>query len=233
MLACAGCNALFPVEDSVAVIRKDWLHEVTEDPQVQTYVSHDYGDEPLPDGIREGRPVVELMLECAPAPGRVVDMGCGVGGDVYRLAPHAEFVLGIDVSPPRIKAALERRHEGAACDFLVADAVDPPLGAEEWDTVLLRSIYDQVRAPGILLGQAGALLKSGGWLVVATPYQFSERSPLADVEDPAADLRWRLVNGVHGTHFELVGQHESLWVLRDNPRRFFGYLLDIVIARKL
>lgn len=230
-----------------------------DDVHLSTWLWSDYGRNvaPLPDGLRSDPHPIELLLPHLELGARVLDLGCGTGGATFAAAGVAGFTLGIERSPARVAAAIELRRTGrlrlplataqghvqaielapagvreAPCDFLVADIVDPPLAPELWDAVVLGMVYDVVRAPGLLLGQAGALLRTGGLLLQASPYQFGQNHDFRP-EDPGADLRVRLGTGAHGTAFCGLLEEERLWVLRDNARRFFAYRLDVVLGRKL
>lgn len=221
------------------------------DPQLGTYVTADYAELVWPRGLTPDPPAIDLLPEHLPANARVVDLGCGTGGAAARLATHGVFVLGLDTTPQRLRAAHDIRVRGETTtpiaraighaepvtltrpelvggdtDFLLADVVDPPLAPNSWDAVVLSNVYDVVRSPTHLLGQARALLRPGGVLFLSSPYQFTARTPHRPA-DPAADLRARL-----SPAFTPLAQANRLWVLRDNDRRYFAYLLDVVIARR-
>ena len=257
-LRCTGCAMRYPVEDGVAVVVRDVEAYVAterafDDEQLGTYLWSDYGDRyapTLPTGLTRGvHPAEDLLLRLTNTD-RAIDLGCGSGGSTFRLATRAGFALGIDARFERIRAAVTlrrrgalevpvRRHstwvergmvempdlQGAACDFLVADVVDPPLAPEDWDAALLAMVYDVVNSPALLLDQVGALLKDGGLVCMASPYQFA---PAHQPMDPGADLRRRL-----GTTFAPIAEDERLWLLRDNDRRWFVYVLDVLVGRKV
>ena len=57
--------------------------------------------------------------------GRVLDVGCGTGGLAFRMAPHAEEVLGIELSPAMAEYANQRRSDEGFehVSFVLADVV--------------------------------------------------------------------------------------------------------------
>ena len=261
-LGCRHCGASYPVEAGVAVVLREaaaFLEGSRTDPALSTYLWADYlrDLDPLPIGLRaDPHPVQLLVAELQPT-WHVLDLGCGTGGATFAMAAAGSaFALGIDRSWERIEAAIRLRRTGrylasipaavghvgevqidrpdlcgASCDFLVGDAIDPPLSAASWDAVVLGMVYDTVRAPGLLLGQAGALLRDHGLLLAASPYQFTDQTEHRPA-DPAMDLRSRLATGAHGTRFSGISEGDALWILRDNARRYFAYLVDTVLARK-
>jgi len=68
--------------------------------------------------LRFPQRVAELLLEVLPSSGRVLDIGCAVGGSSFELAAAGHEVLGIDFSQAFIDAA-ERMRKGEAIRFKV------------------------------------------------------------------------------------------------------------------
>lgn len=246
-LGCERCGAGFAVLDGVAEVLREPLTDAPGDPIVGTWLRSDYTTQSLPAGLQPDPPATELLLPELTPSSRVLDLGCGTGGATFAVAQRAGFVLGVDIQRDRVAAACALQQTGrlaepvaldrpellgARCDFLVGDAIDPPVAGASWDAVVCLNLFDQVDSPGILLGQMGALLKPGGWLLFACPYQFVPTSPLRNVADPAGDLRHRLDHGTHGTSFDILRDEERLWVIPDNARRFFAYRTHVVLARR-
>jgi SAM-dependent methyltransferase len=137
------------------------------------------------------------LLE-VPAGGRVLDLGCGKGGNVAHLAALGARAVGVDVSPRQLAAARERwgtapgleLHQAEAGAFLAQDC-------EGFDAVY--SVYGAVwfTDPARLLPAIRERLRPGGRLV------FSQRPavegcygcqasyiPRGDDEDPLVVKRW-------------------------------------------
>lgn len=71
----------------------------------------------------------------APAPGRAVVVGCGLGDDAEELARRGHRVTAFDVSPTAIGRCRER-FPGSTVDYVVADVLGLPAGwAGAWDVV--------------------------------------------------------------------------------------------------
>lgn len=80
-----------------------------------------------------------------PSVGRALDVGCGAGGLTRWLAPRAEHVTGLDISPAMLDIARRRRDADGLpnADFVLGDAEDPPFGEGSFDLVVSdASIHD-------------------------------------------------------------------------------------------
>ena len=137
------------------------------------------------------------LLE-APAGGRILDLGCGKGGNAAHLATLGMRAVGIDISPRQLAAARDRWGLRQGLELHQADAVrflhDDRVG---FDAVY--SVYGAVwfTDPARLLPAVRERLRPGGRLV------FSQRPPVdgcygcqasyiprgAD-EDPLVVKRW-------------------------------------------
>jgi SAM-dependent methyltransferase len=100
------------------------------------------------------------------APARVLELGCGNGGTLARLAAMGHDVTGVE---PDARA----RDEAAARGVPVqpGTAEDPPadLKPESFDAVLLIHVLEHCVDPARALQRAASLLRDGGTLVVEVP----------------------------------------------------------------
>ena len=106
---------------------------------------------------------------CGPAPGRVLDVGCGTGYLLGRLAARAsqaEVLAGIDAAPAMIEAA-----RGAAADvrlrFVVGVAEQLPWPAASFDLVVITTSFDHWADQRAGLAECARVLAPGGCLVLA------------------------------------------------------------------
>jgi ubiquinone/menaquinone biosynthesis C-methylase UbiE len=111
----------------------------------------------------------DLALTCVPAPERVLDIGCGTGYLLGRLAaraPQAQVLAGIDAAPAMIEVA-----RGAAADdrlrFVAGTAERLPWPAATFDLVVSTTSFDHWADQRAGLVQCARVLAPGGWLVLA------------------------------------------------------------------
>lgn len=133
-----------------------------------------------------------------PAGGRVLDLGCGKGGNAAHLASLGMSAVGIDVSPVQLRAAKERWGDTPGLELRRAEAIAfLQEGGDDFDAVY--SVYGAVwfTAPALLLPLVRERLRPGGALV------FSQRPPVEGCygcqasyiprgpeEDPLVVKRW-------------------------------------------
>ncbi len=220
LLGCSRCDAEYPVVDGIAEIARAPIGR-PEDPTLDTWIRTDWGGVSLPSGLTPDPSPIDLL---APAE-TILELGCGTGATAVRLAEHADFVLGLDIRASRIEIALQ--HTTDRCDFLVADATDPPVAGESWDAVVALNLFDTIHDPDLLLLQAGALLRPGGQLLLSSPFQWSDLSPHHGTP-PTYDLKGHLEAGRYP--LEVVKEEDRLWVVTDNDRRFYAYRTRVVLA---
>lgn len=97
--------------------------------------------------------------------GRVLSVGCGDGAFELLLAPHAESVLGIDLSPEAIEVArLAQEKAGVGNAEFRCAPFDATVLDERFDTVVCLAFLHHVPAPALadFLQTAHALLAPGG-----------------------------------------------------------------------
>jgi SAM-dependent methyltransferase len=102
--------------------------------------------------------LLERRLAAHPAVQRVLDLGCGGGENMWRLAEHAQRVVGLDVSHPRLRAA---QRFGPVVQ---GGAAALPFAGGAFDVVYAAHVLHHVDAPGALMGQVRRCLRAGGIL---------------------------------------------------------------------
>ena len=111
----------------------------------------------------------DLALTCVPAPRRILDVGCGTGYLLGRLAaraPQPEALAGIDAAPAMIEVA----RDAAADDrlrFVVGTAERLPWPAGSFDLVVSTTSFDHWADQQAGLAQCARVLAPGGCLVLA------------------------------------------------------------------
>jgi SAM-dependent methyltransferase len=145
--------------------------------------------------------VVEWLDREAPEPGRVLDVGCGLGDTAEELARRGFEVVAFDVSPTAVDEA-RRRFPGSRVEYRVADLLELPRElAGAFDLVV--ECYTLQVLPPEARGRAVAALRrtlrpGGTLLVVARGREESE---------PAGQMPWPL------TRAEVEGIAEAGLVL--------------------
>lgn len=195
----------------------------------------------------EARRAAVLQPLAAPL---VLDAGCGVGEATFSASRLGASVIAIDqdMGALRLLARLLRtgrapvprwRYGGA--DFVpeearlpegvdpsrvalvAADLLDPPLAVATADVVFAYHVLDNVARPVQLIRQLHAVLRPGGTLICASPYEWSPQcTPIAerlgesiradDSADPADALRALLTGRLPALAPEL-----SMAITKDDP----------------
>jgi len=113
-----------------------------------------------------------LALRCEPAPQRILDIGCGTGYLLRRLAaraPGALELVGIDAAPTMIGVA-----ETAAGDerlrFSVGVAEQLPYPGNTFDLVVSTTSFDHWADQPAGLAECARVLAPGGHLMVADQF---------------------------------------------------------------
>jgi ubiquinone/menaquinone biosynthesis C-methylase UbiE len=113
--------------------------------------------------------LLNWLEEAHIAPKRVLDVGCGTGALLRRVAerfPDAELV-GVDVAENMIKVARAKAHDGFPGQFLQAPAEKLPFEADEFDLVLSSICFHHWRSRSEGIAEISRVLRSGGYVCIA------------------------------------------------------------------
>jgi len=108
-------------------------------------------------------------LDVLPFP--CLEIGCGEGSNLARLARHGDPV-GLDLYPERTRFAA-RAVPGAR--VLVGDAARLPFADGAFAAVLVRDLFHHLETPRVAAAEAVRVLRPGGTLLVLEP---NARNPL-------------------------------------------------------
>ena len=103
-------------------------------------------------------------------PIRILDLGCGNGFVTARLAELGYSITGVDASPDGLEIA---RSAYPNIQFELCSIYDDALAeivAEPVDCIISLEVVEHLYYPRKLFEKSFALLKSGGQLIVSTPY---------------------------------------------------------------
>ncbi len=191
-----------------------------------------YTGEPIPAADMTEAVDATVARVLALRPRRVLELGCGTGLLLWRLAPRCEAYVGTDLSAATL-AVLERRLRGAGIDkvrLLRREAVDfSGLPDEPFDVVLANSVVQYFPDADYLrrvLAGAVDRVGDGGAVVVgdvrSLPLLEAFHATLAlagaDRSEPAAALRERIRRGVERERELLLDPRFFLAAAADLPR---------------
>jgi putative 4-mercaptohistidine N1-methyltranferase len=207
------------------------------------------GDLPVPREAWDfAERVVSELLGDSGTLESALDVGCAVGRSSFELARRAKRVVGIDYSkafidaaqtlqaagkmPGEVLAEGERMQEFEAqvpagiererVEFLMGDATDlPPLGA--FDVVLAANLICRLPEPRKFLERLPSLVKSGGQLLLATPFSWLEEFTPRDhwlggrLDSPSS---FEVLRQILEPDFELETTKNLPFLIREHSRKF-------------
>lgn len=96
--------------------------------------------------------------------GKVLEIGCGNGNLLARLAGFGWQVQGIEPDPKAAKIA-----RGRGLPVITGELTDQSFESEAFDAIAMSHVIEHVGDPAALLSRCRKLLKPGGRLVMLTP----------------------------------------------------------------
>ncbi len=210
--------------------------------------------EPLASRLYD-RFIAQLPIELHTA----VDLGCGVGGFSVEMAARNECeVVGLDagglslrmaqaawagghMTIPELHDAVQLRGRSVERPspprpgrimWLAAAVHNPPLMAHSFDLVAAINLIDTAAAPTTALRQAAALVRPGGYLLLAQPDAWNTAATEPEHWLPSNDGTWDELLAQFG--LETVDRDDGFtWELARTPRYRFRYTAHARLARRV
>jgi ubiquinone/menaquinone biosynthesis C-methylase UbiE len=112
------------------------------------------------------RPALARLLEQEPAPGIVLELGCGTGYFTRAMAKKAKHVLATDVSEDMLKAAKVNLKDPGNVSFKAVNAEEISFPPETFDTVLAANVLHMLEDPLETIKGCHRVLKKDGTLLI-------------------------------------------------------------------
>jgi SAM-dependent methyltransferase len=106
----------------------------------------------------------------------VLDVGCNTGYGTVRFVPVARRVVGVDVSPRAIEAAVDRAVNGQP-EFILSGGLDLPFPDDSFDLVTSFQVLEHVPDPLVFLRELARVARPGGQVILATPNAATRLDP--------------------------------------------------------
>jgi len=139
--------------------------------------------------------------------GRVLDLACGPGILSVALAPQAESMVGVDITPEMIRLARERCGKAGLGNtrFLEAPAETLPFAPATFDAVVTRLSIHHFSAPHAVLREVRRVLKPDGNLILA--------DAVSSVDPSEAELHNALERLRDPSHVRMLSEPDLLRVV--------------------
>jgi SAM-dependent methyltransferase len=96
---------------------------------------------------------------------RLLEIGCGEGGNLYHLRGQGRLRVGLDFSAAKARFASRNAEAATLC----ADATHLPFADGSFDVILIRDLLHHVHDRVAVLRQAARVLRQGGRLTLIEP----------------------------------------------------------------
>lgn len=226
------------------------------------YGAHDPEDTDAPEPGGAERLLKAGLAAIGPVEGPALDIGCSTGGNVLALAEQGLApVIGMDMSAPLIRMAARtavsglaqygRRRAGTAyhrrsvpiphknrgaARFVLGDALNAPFAAQSFGLITAINVLDCVADPARLVSEMTRLLKPGGWLIAATPFDWSPNATPAEAwaGDRVAIGSESNLSGLLSREAELVVRSlpDQKWQVRLHNRATVLYSVAFAVAQR-
>lgn len=213
--------------------------------------------------------LVELALPFCERRENALDIGCATGRASFELARHFDKVVGMDYSARFIDVALQLTsgedfryvvpEEGNLVEYRQVRLKDFAFDAEQaerihfmqgdacnlkpqpgrYDLVLASNLIDRLRQPKRFLQDIAPMIRSGGVLVLSSPYTWLEaftpkENWLGGIRENGEALTTRqALQRLLAAEFEEIAAPQDIpFVIRETARKFQHTLAQVTVWRK-
>ena len=99
----------------------------------------------------------------------LLDVGCGDGLLMARVAPFVQRVVGVDTEQSAIKLARDKLLGFPNCELVHASSYDLPFSDSSFDVVTSADVIEHLKDPALHLKEICRVVKQTGALVLTTP----------------------------------------------------------------
>jgi len=199
---------------------------------------------------------------------RALDLGCSVGRTSFELAESFAHVDGLDFSTRFVqigarlqrngKIRYERAEEGELVsfherslkdldltgnydniDFAQQDALNMKAHYTNYDLVIASNLIDRLREPALFLKEIASRIKSGGILLIASPYTWLEAFTPKENWLGGYKRDGEPISTLDGIHlyldesFEMIGEPQKVpFVIRETQHKFQHTLSEVTVWKR-
>lgn len=244
------------------------LNPYETDSMVSQYLDFQYGPAYF-GTPNYGKALVDIACQMTEKRGRALDIGCATGRASFELARHFDEVVGMDYSARFIDVALQltsgetfryvTQEEGELVEYRQVHLKDFGLGPEQtsriqfiqgdacnlkpqpdrYDLVIASNLIDRLRQPERFLRDVTAMIRSGGVLMLSSPYTWLEEyTPkenwLGGIrENGEALTTYQALQRLLANDFEEMASPQDVpFVIRETARKYQHTVAQLTIWRK-
>ncbi len=105
---------------------------------------------------------------------RVLEVGCGTGGNASELARLGAIVTALDFAPTALRrTGITASKTGVHVSLVQANAYQLPFASGAFDVVYHQGFLEHFTEPEVLLQEQRRVLRNGGYLLVDVPQRYN------------------------------------------------------------
>ena len=152
----------------------------------------------------------EAVLRRVPTGTTVLDVGCGDGYLMHRLAPLARHVVGVDPEERAFELASEKLKTYANCSVCGGSGYALPFLEESFDVVILADVIEHLEAPDRCLSEVARVVRDAGTVVVTTARRWRAVIDKHHLTEYRVDELRTTLNH-YFVHVAIVGTSPMVW----------------------